>query len=169
VAYGRSVAAAAIATSRADAAANPANLANAMARAEEARRALSHGQAPEVVEAEARRAGASVVSAVIGDRLARNDPMGVTLLRQHGDRLDPRDRRMLGAAAETLSNTIEAAAWLRDRSATLAAAPTGDAALDAVNVASASTAEPPPVTSSEGMLLNQASGVLPTTGACSTC
>ena len=120
-----------------------------MVRAEGAARVLYKGQPPEVVETGVREAGGSVIAGVIGDRLARNDPLGVALFRQYGERLDPGDRRTLGAAAETLSNTVEAAAWVRDRSATLRTpAPTGDPALDAVNAASASTAEPPPVTSS---------------------
>lgn len=97
---------------------------------------------------------------VIGDRLARNDPQGVALFRQYADRLVPHDRRPLGAAAETLSNTVAAAAWLRERGATLRTpAPTGDATLDAVNAASASTAEPPPVVSSAGTLLDQDDGI----------
>ncbi|CAN5704562.1 hypothetical protein BH10PSE6_BH10PSE6_38620 [soil metagenome] len=156
-AYGRKVAATATETSRADAVANPANLPNAMVRAEGAARILYEGQAPEIVEAEGRKAGLSVVSAVIGDQLGRNDPEGLALFRQYRDQLDPRDRRVLGAAAETLTNTVAAADWLRDRSASLAVAPapTGDAALDAVNVASASVAEPPPVTSWGGRLLEQ--------------
>jgi hypothetical protein len=138
--YARTVAANAIQTSRAEAVANPANLTNGVVRAEHAARVLYQGQAPEVVESEARKARGSIVSAVIGDRLAHNDPSGVALYRQYGDRLDPRDRRALGAAADMLSNNLEASAWLRDRSAALAAdkakAPTGDAALDAVNAAS---------------------------------
>ncbi|WP_428659521.1 hypothetical protein [Reyranella sp.] len=150
---------AAIETSRADAAADPANLTNAMARAEGATRFLYRGQAPEVVENEARNAGGSVVSAAIGSLLARNDPLGVRLFRQFGDRLDPHDRRALGAAAQTLSNANAAMGWLRDRSATLAAetapAPTSDPTLDAMNAASPATAEPPPVVSSAGMLLDQ--------------
>jgi hypothetical protein len=155
-AYARGVAAAAIETSQADAIADPPNMPNAVMRAEGAARAYNRGQPPEIVESEARKAGASVIAGVIGDRLARNDPLGVTLFRQYGERLESRDRRTLGAAAETLSNTVEAAAWLRDRSATLRTpAPTGDAALDAVNAASASAAEPPPVVSSSGMLLDQ--------------
>ncbi|CAN5586056.1 hypothetical protein BH10PSE6_BH10PSE6_42160 [soil metagenome] len=81
----------------------------------------------------------------------------MALFRQYRNQLDPRERRVLGAAADTVSNTIAAADWLRDRSASLAVAPapTGDAALDAVDVASASVVEPPPVTSWGGRLLQQ--------------
>lgn len=48
-----------------------------------------------------------------------NDPQGVALLRRHADRLDPGACRTLCAAAGTSSNTLDAAAWLRERSATL--------------------------------------------------
>ncbi|CAN5704644.1 hypothetical protein BH10PSE6_BH10PSE6_38630 [soil metagenome] len=156
-AYGRTVASTAIRTSHADAVANPANLPNAMARVEGATRVLSEGEAPEVVESRVRTAATSVICAVINEQLGRNDPEGLALFQQYRDRLDPRERRVLGAAAETLTNTIAAADWLRDRSASLAVAPapTGDAALDAVNVASASIAEPPPVTSWGGRLLQR--------------
>ncbi|CAN5704465.1 hypothetical protein BH10PSE6_BH10PSE6_38600 [soil metagenome] len=148
-AYGRKVAATATETSRADAVANPANLPNAMVRAEGATRVLSEGEAAEVVENRVRTAATSVICAVIGDQLGRNDPEVLALFQQYRDQLDPRERRVPGAAAETLSNTIAAADWLRDRRASLAVAPapTGDAALDAVNVASTAIAEPPPVTS----------------------
>jgi hypothetical protein len=157
------VATAAIETSRAEAIADPTVMDNALFRAEGAARALHAGQPPEAVEAGVRTAGGSVVAGVIGDRLARNDPQGVRLFRQYADRLDPADRRTLGAAAETLSNTLDAAAWLRERSATLRMpAPTGDAALDAVNAASGSTAEPPRVISSAGTLLDPDSGILGT-------
>jgi len=88
-----------------------------------------------------RPACGSVVAGVIGDRLRRNDPQGVVPLRQYADRLDPSTRRTLSTAAGTLSNTFDAAAWLRDRTATLRAPePTGDAALDTVNAAGASMA-----------------------------
>jgi len=154
--YSRGVATKAIETSRAEAIADPALMDNAVLRAEGAARALHAGQPPETIEAGARTAGGSVIASVIGDRLARNDPMGVTLFRQYADRFDDHTRRTLGAAVETLSNTLDAAAWLRDRSATLGTpAPTGDATLDAVNAASTSTAEPPPVVSSAGTLLDQ--------------
>jgi len=158
--YARSVAANAIETSRAEAIADPANMDYAMMRAEGAARAYNRGQPPEIIDNAVREAGSSVIAGVIGDRLSRNDPMGLTLFRQHADRLDDRTRRTLGVAAETLSNTLDAAVWLRERSATLhTPAPTGDAALDAVNAASASTAEPPPVVSSGGTLLDQDDGI----------
>jgi hypothetical protein len=51
-----------------------------------------------------------------GDRLARNDPQGVAPSRR---RLDSAARCTLGTAAGTLSNTLDAAAWLRERSAAL--------------------------------------------------
>jgi hypothetical protein len=154
--YARTVAANAIQTSRAEAVTNPANLTNAVMRAEDAARVVHAGQPPEVVETGVRAAGGSVIAGVIGDRLARNDPAGVTLFRQYGARLDPSTRRTLGAAAEMLSNSVAAAAWVRDRSAALRTpALTGDAVLDAVNTASASTAEAPPVISSGGVLLDQ--------------
>ncbi|WP_428659345.1 hypothetical protein [Reyranella sp.] len=155
-AYSRSVAAAAIETSRAEAIADPTLLGNAVMRAEGAARALHAGQPPDIIEAGVRAAGGSIIAGVIGDRLARSDPAGVGLFKQYGKRLDPTARRALGAAAEMLSNSIEATAWLRDRSATLRTpAPTGDAAPDAVNAASAPTVEPPPVVSSGGTLLDQ--------------
>ncbi|MGH7289653.1 MAG: hypothetical protein ACREJT_00485, partial [Myxococcota bacterium] len=132
--YSRGVAANAIETSQAEATADPAMMDNAVMRAEGGARVLHAGQPPEAVETGVRAAGGSVIAGVIGDRLARNDPMGVKLFRQYADRLDPNARRALGAAAETLSNSIDATAWVRDRSATLLKpAPTGDAALDAVN------------------------------------
>jgi hypothetical protein len=161
--YSRGVATAAIETSRAEAIADPTLMDNALFRAEGAARALYAGQPLEAVEAGVRAAGESVVAGVIGDRLARNDPQGVTLFRQYADRLEPSDRRTLGAAAGTLSNSIDAAAWLRERSATLRTpAPTGDAALDAVNIANGSTAEPPPVISSAGTLLDPDGGIVGT-------
>jgi hypothetical protein len=96
-----------------------------MVRAKDGARVLYQGRAPEVVETEVRKTGASIVLVVFGDRLARNDPQGVTLLHQYGDRLDPRDRRTLGAVAETLSNRVAAAAWLSERRAAVRApAPT---------------------------------------------
>jgi hypothetical protein len=83
------------------------------------------------------------------------------LFRQYVNRLDPSARHALGMAAGTLSTSLDAAAWVRDRSATLRRrALTGDAALDAVNAASASLAEPPPVVSSDGMLLDRDDGVV---------
>ena len=125
--YSRGVATSSIEVARAEAIADPAMIDNAIYRAEGAARVLHAGQPPEAIEAGVRTAGGSVIASVIGDRLARNDPMGVTLFRQHADRLDDHTRRTLGAAAETLSNTLDAAAWLRDRSATLSTpAPTGD-------------------------------------------
>ena len=157
--YSRGVAASAIETSRAEAVADPANLANAVFRAEDAARVLHAGQPPEAVETGVRAAGGSVIAGVIGNRLGRNDPQGVALFQQCRDRLDPSTRRTLGAAAETLSNTVAATAWLRDssnkRDAGKTPTPTGDPALDAVNAASAFTAEPPPVVSSSGTLLDQ--------------
>jgi len=154
--YSRGVAANAIETSRAEATADPSMMVPAVLRAEGAARVLHAGQPPEAVEAGVRAAGGSVIAGAIGDRLSSNDPIGVALFRQHAERLDPRARRTLGAAAETLSNTLDAAAWLRDRSATLRTpAPTGDAALDAVNAATASAAESLPVVASAGTLLDQ--------------
>jgi len=133
--YARGVATAAIEISRTEARTDPANLANAVLRAEGAARVLHVGQPLEAIEAGVHAAGGSVIAGAIGDRLSRNDPLGVGLFRRYADRLDPTDRRTLGAAAETLSNTLDAVDWLRDRSATLrASAPTGEA--------SASTAEP---------------------------
>jgi len=154
--YSRGVATKAIETSRAEAIADPSLMDHAVLRAEGAARALHAGQPPEAIESGARNAGGSVIAGVIGDRLARNDPMGVMLFKRYADRLDPSDRHTLGAAVETLSNSIAAATWLRDRGAGLRTpAPTGDAALDAVNAASASTAAPLPVTSSAGRLLDE--------------
>src|SRR5205085_196240 len=101
----------AIDTARAEAITDPATLDNAVLRAESAARVLHAGQAPEVIEAGVRTAGSSVIAGVIGDRLTRNDPMGVTLFRQHAERLDPITRSRLGAAADTLSNTLDAASW----------------------------------------------------------
>jgi hypothetical protein len=134
--YARGVAAAAIETWRTEARTDPENLANAVLRAGDAARVLHVGQSPEAIEAGVRAAGGSVIAGVIGDRLSRNDPLGVSLFRQYADRLHPTARRTLGAAAETLSNTLDATAWLRERSATLRMpVPTDEA--------SASTAEPP--------------------------
>ncbi len=145
--YSQSVATTAIETARAEAIADPANLESAVYRADGAARVLHAGQPPEAIETGVRAAGGSVIAGVIGDRLSRNDPQGVALFRQYADRLDPNDRRTLGAAAETLSNTIAATVWMRDSSATLA--------LDAVNAASEPIAGPPPVVSSSGALLDQ--------------
>jgi hypothetical protein len=154
--YSRGVAASAIETSRAEAVADPALMDNAVFRAEGAARTQHAGQPPEAVESGVRAAGGSVIAGVIEDRLSRDDPQGVVLFRRYTDRLDPDTRHALGTAAGTLSNAIDAAAWLRDRSATLSTPePTGDGALDAVNAASASRAEPPSVTSSAGTLLDQ--------------
>jgi hypothetical protein len=153
--YERRVHASAIEVAGREAISNPENLGGAVARAADATRTLHRAQPPEVVESEASRAESRVVSDLITDRLTRDDPAAVALYRQHQSRLDPGDRSALGAAVATLSNSIDAAAWLRERSATLnTPAPTGDAALDAVNAATASTAEPPPVIASNGMLLD---------------
>jgi hypothetical protein len=155
--YSRGVATSAIETSRAEAIAAPATMDNAVMRAEGAARVLHADQPPEAVETGVRAAGGSVIAGVIGDRLSRNDPAGVALFRQYGNRLDLSARRTLGAAAETLSNTLDASVWLRDRSATLRTpAPTGDAALDAVN---ASIPASPPVVSSNGVPLDHDSGI----------
>jgi hypothetical protein len=108
-----------------------------------------------------RAAGGSVIASVIGERLSRDDPQGVVLFRQYADRLDPDTRHALGMAVGTLSTSLDAAAWVRDRRATLRTrAPTGDAALDAVNTASAPLAEPSPAVSSGGMLLDRDDGVV---------
>ncbi len=143
-AYERSVHTSAIEVAGREAISNPENLAGAVARAADATRALYRGQAPEVAETEARRAGSRVVSGLITDRLGRNDSSAVALYRRYEKRLDPTDRTALGAAVETLSNSIDAAAWVRERSVTLRTpAPTGDQTLDAVNAATASTSGPP--------------------------
>lgn len=154
--YEHSVHRSAIEVAGREAISNPENLAAAALRAADATRALYSGQAPEKVESETRRAQSWVVSGLITDRLDRGDRAAVSLYRQHENRLDPGDRSALGAAVEMLSNSLDAAAWLRERSATLSTrAPTGDAPLDAVNAATASTIEPPPVISSRGVLLDQ--------------
>jgi len=161
--YGRGVAASAIETSRAEALADPAMMANAVMRAEGAARVLHAGQPPDAVESGVRAAGGSVIAGVIGERLSRDDPQGVVLFRQYADRLDPSARHALGMAAGTLSTSLDAAAWVRDRSATLRTrAPSGDAALDAVNAASAPLAEPPPAVSSGGLLRDEGDGVVGT-------
>jgi hypothetical protein len=161
--YVRDVAASSIETARTLAIADPTVMDNALFRAGDAACALHAGQPTEAVEAGVRAAGGSVIAGVIGDRLARNDPQGVSLFRQYADRLDPNTRRTLGAAAGTLSNSIDADAWLRERSAALRTpAPTGDAALDAVNAASASTDEPPPAVVSNGLLLDPDGGIVGT-------
>jgi hypothetical protein len=75
----------------------------------------------------------------------------VELLRQYADRLDLSTRRTLGMAVGTLSTSLDAAAWVSDSRATLRTrAPTGDAALDAVNAVDAT--EPASVISSNGLL-----------------
>jgi len=100
--YGRSVAASAIETSRAEATADPSMMVPAVMRAEGAARVLHAGQPPEAVEAGVRTAGASIVASVIGDRLARNDPTGVALAAADQGRQRRRGRavRRLGAAVE---------------------------------------------------------------------
>jgi hypothetical protein len=111
---------------------------NAVFRAEGAARTLHAGQPPDAIESGVRAAGGSVIVSVIGERLSRDDPKGVALFRQYADRLDPDTRHALGMAAGTLSASLDAAAWVRDRRATLRRrAPTGDAALDAVNTVDA--------------------------------
>ena len=89
-----------------------------------------------------RAAGGSGIAGVIGDRLSRDDPRGLALLRRYADRLDPDTRHALGTAAGMLSTSLDSAAWVRDRSA----------ALDAVNAVDAT--DPPPVVSSGGMLFD---------------
>ncbi|MCW5736953.1 MAG: hypothetical protein KIS73_22700 [Enhydrobacter sp.] len=154
--YSRGVATRSIQAARAEDIADPAMIDNAVYRAEGAARVLHVGQSPEAIEGGVRAVGGSVIASVIGDRLARNDPLGVTLFREHADRLDDHTRRTLGAAADTLSNTLDASAWLRDRSAALRMpASTGDQTLDAVDTVTASAPEPPPVISSKSMLLDQ--------------
>ncbi len=154
--------AASIEVAEREARSNPSNLGAAVTRCERTPPARSSRADAEVVENEAREGAASrVVSSLIEDRLARNDPSAVRFYRQYQDRLDPNDRTALGAAVETLSNRVDAAAWVRDRSANLSAplgrapTPTGDAALDAVNAATASTPEPPPVVPSASTLLDE--------------
>jgi Restriction endonuclease fold toxin 5 len=159
--YERNVHLASIEVAEQEAISNPGNLAAAVTRAADATRALYKGQVPEVIESEAGKAGSRVVSNLIKDRLGRNDRLAVGLYRQYEKRLDPNDRTALGKAVETLSNQVDAAAWIRDRSASLptsqgrAPVPTGDATLDAVNAASATLPEPPPVTSAAGTLLHE--------------
>jgi len=122
--YSRGVASNAIATSRAQAIADPTTMDNAVLRAEGAARVVYAGQSPEAVAAGVRAASGSVIAGVIGDRLTQGDPDGITLLERYGDRLDPITLSRLSAAAETLSNNRAAAAWVRERSAGLA--PTSD-------------------------------------------
>jgi hypothetical protein len=86
---------------------------------------------PEVAEVEARKAASRVVASSIKERLTRNDRAAVGLYRQYESRLDPKDRTALGMAVETLSNSVEATDWVRERSANL------PAAIDAVNAGSA--------------------------------
>ncbi len=140
--YERNVHLASIEVAEQEAISNPGNLAAAVTRAVDATRALYKDQAPEVAEVEARKAASRVVSNLIKDRLVRNDRAAVGLYRQYESRLDPQDRAALGTAVETLSNQVDAAAWVRDSGANLSLRkdrtpmPTGDAALDAVNAAS---------------------------------
>jgi len=131
--YERNVHLASIKVAEQEAISNPGNLAAAVTRAADATRALYKGQAPEVAEVEARRAASRVVSSLLKDRLVRNDRAAVGLYRQYERRLHPQDRTALGIAVETLSNSVEAADWVRERSANL------PAPVDAVNASAAST------------------------------
>ncbi|MCW5738197.1 MAG: hypothetical protein KIS73_29010 [Enhydrobacter sp.] len=115
--YDRNVALASIDVAEREAISNPENLGAAVTRATEAARTLHKGQAPEVIESEALKAGSGVIASAIKDRLVRNDPAAVTLFRQYESRLDPKDRLALGSAVETLSNSVEASDWVRSRSA----------------------------------------------------
>jgi hypothetical protein len=115
--YDKNVALASIDVAEREAISNPDNLGGAVTRAADAARSLFKGQAPEVIENEARKAASQVVSSLIKDRLVRNDPSAVALFRQYQARLDPKDRIALGAAVETLSNAVDAADWVRSRSA----------------------------------------------------
>jgi hypothetical protein len=115
-AYEKRVALTAIDTSTTEAITNPANLDGAVMRAEGAARSLFRGQAPEVIENEARKAGSHVVAAMIKDRIVRNDPSAVGLFNQYQGRLSSSDRLGLAASVETLSNTVAAADWVRARS-----------------------------------------------------
>ncbi len=156
--YSRGVAANAIETSQAEATADPAMMAPAVMRAEDAARVLHAGQPPEAVETGVRAAGGSVIAGVIGDRLARNDPMGVKLFRQYGDRLDPNDSPHARCGGrDAVEHALMRRRGCATGSAPLCASPRRPAMrrLDAVNAASPSTAEPPPVVSSSGMLLDQ--------------
>ncbi|WP_428671164.1 hypothetical protein [Reyranella sp.] len=131
--YERNVHLASIEVAEQEAISNPGNLAGAIARAADATRALYKGQAPEVIENEARKAASRVVSSLIKDRLVRNDRAAVGLYRQYERRLDRNERTSLRMAVETLSNSVEAADWVRGRSTTLSAP------IDAVSATSAST------------------------------
>lgn len=122
--YDKRVALTAIDTSATEAITNPDNLGPAVMRAEGAARSLFKGQAPEVIEAEARKAGSHVISSLIKDRIVRNDPSAVGLFRQYESRLDAGDRLGLAASIETLSNTVAASDWVRARTA----GPTGEQA-----------------------------------------
>ncbi|MCW5737017.1 MAG: hypothetical protein KIS73_23025, partial [Enhydrobacter sp.] len=119
--YDRNVASTSIAVAEREATSNPDNLAGAVTRAVGAVRVLHKGQPPEVIERESRKAASQIVSSLIRDRLVRNDPSAVGLYRQYEGRLDPTDRATLGTAVETLSNGVEAANWVRERSASLPA------------------------------------------------
>jgi hypothetical protein len=88
---------------------------------------------PEVAEVEARKAASRVVASSIKERLTRNDRAAVGLYRQYESRLDPKDRTALGMAVETLSNSVEATDWVRERGAHL------PAAIDAGSALAAST------------------------------
>jgi hypothetical protein len=159
--YERNVHLASIEVAKQEAISNPGNLAAAVTRAADATRALYKGQAPEVAEVEARKAASRIVSSLIKDRLVRNDRAAVGLYRQYERRLDPQDRTALGMAVETLSNQVDAAAWVHDSGANLSLRKdrtpmaTGDAALDAVNAASPASSEPALATSSASPLLDQ--------------
>jgi hypothetical protein len=98
---------------------NPGNLASAVTRAADATRALYKGEAPEVAEVEARKAASRVVSSSIREQLTRNDRSAVGLYQQYESRLDSQDRAALGAAVETLSDSVDAADWVRERGAHL--------------------------------------------------
>ncbi|MCW5738496.1 MAG: hypothetical protein KIS73_30520, partial [Enhydrobacter sp.] len=119
--YDRNVAAASMKVAEREATTNLGNLAGAVTRAVGAVRAHHKGQASEVIESESRKAASQVVSSLIRDRLVRNDSSAVGLYRQYEGRLDPADRTTLDMAVETLSNSVEAANWVRERSASLPA------------------------------------------------
>ena len=129
--YERNVHLASIEVAEQEAIGNPGNLAGAVTRAADATRALYGDQAPEVAEVEARKAASRVVASSIKERLTRNDRAAVSLYRRYESRLDPQDRAALGAAVETLSNSVEATDWVRERGAHL------PAPIDAVNAGSA--------------------------------
>jgi hypothetical protein len=132
--YERNVHLASIEVAEQEAIGSLGNLAAAVTRAADVTRALYKGQAPEVAEVEARKAASRIVSSLIKDRLVRNDRAAVGLYRRHESRLDPKERAALGTAVETLSNSVEAADWVRERDAHL------PVPIDAVNARSASAA-----------------------------